>query len=68
MDALNGLARSGAPSAAGASSEQLVREVYADTSPLMWPIARLSLEAHLIKLEREGRAARHGDLWSAAGK
>ena len=65
IDVLDRLTRS---HAAGASSEALVPEVYADTSPMMWPIARLSLEAHLIKLEREGRAARHGDLWSASTK
>ena len=33
---------------------------YADTPPALWPIARMSLEAHLIKLERDGRARRGG--------
>ncbi len=32
--------------------------VYADTPVMMWPIARMSLEAHLLKLERDGRAKR----------
>jgi glyoxylase-like metal-dependent hydrolase (beta-lactamase superfamily II) len=52
--------------ASPASLDELVPEVYADTSPMMWPFARMSLEAHLIKLEREGRAARTGELWSTA--
>ena len=42
----------------GASLEALVPVAYADTPVMMWPIARLSLEAHLVKLEREGRAKR----------
>ncbi len=39
----------------GSSIETLVPVVYADTPPMLWPIAALSLEAHLIKLNREGR-------------
>jgi glyoxylase-like metal-dependent hydrolase (beta-lactamase superfamily II) len=43
--------------AAGPSSpDQLVRTAYADTPESLWPIARLSLEAHLVKLAREGAA------------
>lgn len=49
-----------------ASLDTLVPEVYGDTSPMLWPIARMSLEAHLLKLEREGRAVRRDALWSAA--
>lgn len=49
--------------AGGASLDALLRVVYADTSLLKWPIARMSLEAHLIKLEREGRARRGGEGW-----
>lgn len=46
--------------------EALVPEVYADTSPHAWPIARLSLEAHLLKLEQDGRARRDAEgQWSA---
>jgi glyoxylase-like metal-dependent hydrolase (beta-lactamase superfamily II) len=51
---------------AAASLDTLVPEVYGDTSPMLWPIARMSLEAHLLKLEREGRAACRDALWSAA--
>lgn len=38
----------------GASLPALVPVAYADTPAVMWPFAALSLEAHLIKLEREG--------------
>ena len=47
----------------GATLEALVKVAYADTPPAIWPLARLSLEAHLIKLEREGRARRAGEGW-----
>ncbi len=46
--------------AAGADSAALVPDAYADTPMLLWPIARLSLEMHLEKLEREGKIARVG--------
>ncbi len=49
----------------GASLDALVPVVYADTPVVAWPIARLSLEAHLLKLEREGRAKRAGEGWAA---
>jgi endoribonuclease LACTB2 len=39
--------------------------VYGDTPPHVWPIARMSLEAHLLKLEREGKATRAGEGWRA---
>jgi glyoxylase-like metal-dependent hydrolase (beta-lactamase superfamily II) len=44
----------------GADAEALVPVAYADTPPALWPIARMSLEAHLIKLEHDGRARRCG--------
>lgn len=47
MDALRGLP--------GATPSALLASVYADTPPSIWPLALLSLRAHLIKLEREGR-------------
>jgi glyoxylase-like metal-dependent hydrolase (beta-lactamase superfamily II) len=43
--------------------DDLLPLVYDDTPRAIWPIARLSLESHLIKLEREGRARREGDGW-----
>ncbi|XXY53610.1 MBL fold metallo-hydrolase [Sorangium sp. So ce269] len=50
----------------GATLEGLLPVAYADTAPLLWPLARLSLEAHLIKLEREGRARRSDGGWRRA--
>jgi len=49
----------------GALLSALVPAVYADTPVMAWPIAALSLEAHLLKLEREGRARRRGEGWAA---
>ena len=43
--------------------DELLALAYDDTNRMLWPIARLSLEAHLIKLEHDGRAARDGDRW-----
>lgn len=48
------------------SPEGLVPIVYADTPPFLWPLARMSLDAHLLKLEREGRASRSDAGWSRA--
>jgi ribonuclease/clavin/mitogillin len=42
----------------------LVAEAYADTPKHLWPLALRSIEAHLIKLERESRVAKEGDCWS----
>lgn len=42
----------------------LVAEAYADTAKTLWPLALQSIEAHLIKLQREGRIAKEGDRWS----
>ena len=47
-----------------AEIDHLLPNVYDDVRPELLPIARYSLEAHLIKLEREGRAARESDVWS----
>lgn len=44
--------------AEGADLPTLVPEAYADTPPHIWPIAMLSLEAHLDKLVHEGRVVR----------
>jgi endoribonuclease LACTB2 len=58
LDALLGLRRD-------ALVDELVPIAYADTAQIAWPLARLSAEAHLIKLECEGRAARRGERWLA---
>jgi endoribonuclease LACTB2 len=46
------------------SLEALVPLVYADTPPFLWPLAKMSLEAHLLKLERDGRARRAESGWA----
>jgi glyoxylase-like metal-dependent hydrolase (beta-lactamase superfamily II) len=48
-----------------ASLEQLLPEVYADVRPQLHPLARQSLEAHLIKLAAENRCELRGGLWCA---
>ena len=50
--------------ARAASLDELLPVAYADAAQAVWPIARLSLEAHLIKLEREGRARRLDACWA----
>jgi len=42
----------------------LVAEAYSDTPKHLWPLALRSIEAHLIKLEREGRIIKEGDCWA----
>jgi len=49
-----------AAGATGADAAALVPEAYGDTPMHLWPIATLSLEMHLEKLEREGTVARVG--------
>ena len=58
LQALRAVRRSDAPS--------LVAAVYHDTPQSLHGMARLTLEAHLIKLEREGQVRRERDLWHAA--
>lgn len=41
-----------------ATPSELVPDAYSDASAQVWPLAALSTEAHLIKLERDGRARR----------
>jgi glyoxylase-like metal-dependent hydrolase (beta-lactamase superfamily II) len=42
------------------SVDALVAAIYADVDPRLHPMAAQSVMAHLLKLEREGRAAREG--------
>lgn len=45
--------------AAGAETpEEIVARVYQDVVPVLHPVARLSVQSHLVKLEREGRVRR----------
>jgi glyoxylase-like metal-dependent hydrolase (beta-lactamase superfamily II) len=46
--------------------EDLVRRVYDDVDPALHGFASYSLLAHLLKLERDGRARRDGTGWRAA--
>lgn len=49
---------------AGASTpEAIVEQLYRGVKERLLPFARESVIAHLMKLEREGRAARRGDAW-----
>lgn len=41
--------------------DQLMDFVYADVDKRLYKIAKLSLWAHLLKLEREGRASKHAE-------
>jgi glyoxylase-like metal-dependent hydrolase (beta-lactamase superfamily II) len=43
--------------------DTLIPLVYDDVRPELHKIARLTLEAHLIKLTREGRCVHEGDTW-----
>jgi hypothetical protein len=54
-------ALSGAPQ----SVRQLVEVVYTDTPKMLWGLAERSVLAHLVKLERDGKARLvDGGLWS----
>ncbi len=49
----------------GATVSELVSRAYDDTPAHIWPIAAISLEAHLAKLIKEGRARVDGErYWS----
>lgn len=46
------------------TTEELVPAVYPDVVPAIYPLAARSLLAHLVKLEREGRAVQEpGERW-----
>jgi glyoxylase-like metal-dependent hydrolase (beta-lactamase superfamily II) len=47
-----------------ATLDELVTVAYDDVSDRLHPVARRSLHAHLIKLEREGRATLSGEHWA----
>lgn len=50
-------------STGGGTPQKLVPVVYADTPPHVWPLAALSLESHLIHLERQGLVERRGKVY-----
>lgn len=46
------------------SLAELTAIVYSDVNRALWPMAELSLWAHLLKLEKENKARCHGKKWS----
>lgn len=54
----------GALTAKAQAEEDLVALAYDDTPAHIWPIALLSMRAHLEKLSYEGRARQEGGRWS----
>ena len=50
----------------GATATELVPHAYEDTPPAIWPIALLSLRAHLEKLVAEGRVSQTDDGYAAS--
>ena len=46
-----------------ATPDALVPLIYRGLNENLFQVARETVLAHLLKLEREGRAARHGDSW-----
>jgi endoribonuclease LACTB2 len=56
LDTLRGAGRAVAAST-------ILPVAYRDTPPSMWPFAARSLEAHLVKLAREGRIRREAGGW-----
>lgn len=57
LDALQARGKSSRP-------RHLVARAYDDTPKALWPLALRSIEAHLIKLEREGRIVKEGEGWA----
>jgi hypothetical protein len=51
-----------------ATLDELLPVVYSDTPARLHPVARRSLHAHLIKLEREGRVAQRDSGWLAVSR
>ena len=49
-----------------AQPPDIVARAYDDAPEAVWPLAMRAIEAHLIKLEREGRVKKSGDDWVVA--
>jgi glyoxylase-like metal-dependent hydrolase (beta-lactamase superfamily II) len=47
----------------GATIPQMVAQIYQDVDPKLHPVAAYSVEAHLIKLEKEDVVERQGEGW-----
>jgi ribonuclease/clavin/mitogillin len=50
--------------AAPALPTDIVADAYDDAPKAVWPLALRSIEAHLIKLFRDGRVARDSGRWA----
>lgn len=50
----------------GGTLDELLPRAYADVGPEVYPIARMSLEAHLVKLVRDGRVRQVDDKYVIA--
>jgi endoribonuclease LACTB2 len=48
-----------------ATVDEILPHAYDDAPKAVWPLAALSLEAHLIKLESDGLVRRDDELWIA---
>ena len=48
----------------GATIAQMVAQIYQDVDPKLHPVAAHSVEAHLVKLEKEEIVARQGEGWT----
>jgi glyoxylase-like metal-dependent hydrolase (beta-lactamase superfamily II) len=51
---------------AGATLDELLPVAYEGTDPALFPIARMSLAAHLEKLEREGHVRAHDGRYKSS--
>ncbi len=50
----------------GIAIPAIVQQIYVDVNPALHTVAARSIEAHLLKLEREGHVCREGDkLWAS---
>jgi endoribonuclease LACTB2 len=58
LSALETACSAGSAHTRGITATDLVPLAYDDVSAAIWPIAKLSIDAHLEKLEREGRIVR----------
>ena len=45
--------------------DELVLTAYDDVDPVIRPVAKRSLTAHLLKLRDDGRAREDGGIWAA---
>jgi len=51
--------------AGSATLDELLPLAYHDVDERVWPVARFSLLAHLLKLQQDGRVQADGERWSA---